>query len=103
MIAAIYYLLFGLFSAGLGIAAWQQVRSKPSLIAGVASGILLILAWVLILIGHHSAGNVLGIVICVLLAARFVPAYIRKRALYPDGLMAALSVLGAALGVAFQT
>jgi uncharacterized membrane protein (UPF0136 family) len=99
---AYYYLFAGLLSAVLGLVAWRRVGSKASLIAGGTSGLLLVLAAVLIFWSHFAFGNLLGIAVCVLLAGKFIPGFLRKKALYPDGLMAAVAVIGAVLGLICQ-
>jgi uncharacterized membrane protein (UPF0136 family) len=99
---AYYYLFAGVLSATLGLVAWRRVGSKASLIAGGISGILLLVAAALGLSGRFGAGNILGIAVCVLLAGKFIPGFLRKKTFYPDGLMAAVAVIGAVLGLIAQ-
>lgn len=71
---------------------YQLKRSKPSLIAGTVSGILLfIAAWLIPL--HFTAGLILGLVVSLLLAGKFIPDFIHKKSFFPAGLMSILSVV----------
>jgi uncharacterized membrane protein (UPF0136 family) len=94
-----YYIAFGLVSAALGYAAWHRVKSRASLIAGSLSGILLIIIGGLMLSGWPELGNIFGIALCLALAGRFVPGFIARKKFYPDGLMAALALIGVIFGL----
>lgn len=97
--AALYYLLFGTASELLGVLGWVRAKSKPSLIAGLASGMLLTIAGVLGVLGLLQASLWLGGVVSLLLLGRFLPAFLKTKSIYPAGLMSALSLVGVALAV----
>jgi uncharacterized membrane protein (UPF0136 family) len=97
-LAAIYLFVFGALSVAGGILGFVKARSRASLIAGGASGALLIAAGYLVGGGHAQVGLVLGIVLSVALAARFVPGFLRTRKPMPGGMMALLSVGGIVIG-----
>ncbi len=95
----LYYLLFGVLTIVGGVIGFVKAKSKPSLIAGGISGVLLLVAYYLLSSGSFKAGVILGLVISLLLAGRFVPAFLKTRALMPAGLMSVLSVVGIILSV----
>jgi uncharacterized membrane protein (UPF0136 family) len=49
------------------------------------------------------AGLILGVTVSVVLAGRFVPAFVKTRKAMPAGMMALLSVAGIGLTVALLT
>ena len=75
-----------------GVIGYTRAQSRPSLIMGVVSGLLLLLAgWGL---GHAlSWGEPLSIVLIVALLVFFGGRYANSRAFMPSGLMAVLSLL----------
>ncbi len=73
--------------------------SMPSIIAGSVSGVLL-LAAAFLLPTHDALGLVLAAVVSVLLAGRFIPAFIKTGSLMPAGMMSVLSVIGIILALA---
>ena len=93
----LYFILFGTIAELLGLLAWVRVKSKPSLIAGLASGLLLTIAGILGMTGLPRPGLILGGVVSVLLLGRFLPGFLKKKSIYPDGIMAGLSLIGVAL------
>jgi uncharacterized membrane protein (UPF0136 family) len=96
-LAASYFILFGTIAELLGLVAWLRVKSKVSLIAGLVSGLLLTIAGLLGLIGFPRPALVMGSVVSLLLLGRFLPGFLKKKSIYPDGLMAALSIIGIVL------
>jgi uncharacterized membrane protein (UPF0136 family) len=70
-----------------------------SLVAGAITGILLIVAGV-ILPQHRELGLVLGLFTSAILAAQFIPRFFRTRRLVPAGLMSGLSVIGTIIAIA---
>ena len=97
----IFYIVFGILSIVGGLMGFMKAGSKASLIAGGISGALLIVSAVL-LKSNVNAGLILGGVISVALAGRFLPAFIKGGALMPAGLMSILSVISIILtAVAF--
>ena len=91
-----FYIIFGILAALGGIFGYVKAGSKASIIAGVISGILLCIA-ALLLGSHPNYGLVGGLLVSVLLAGRFVPAFITKGGFMPAGLMSILSVIAIVL------
>lgn len=89
----IYFIIFGVLTIAGGIMGYVKAGSTASLIAGSISGVLLLVA-AFLLPGHVVVGLTIGGIVSVLLAAQFVPAFIRTGRLMPAGLMSVLSVLG---------
>jgi uncharacterized membrane protein (UPF0136 family) len=95
-----YSLYFGLVSIVLGVLGMVRGKSKASLIAGGISGLLLILGWYLATkAGQDKAGFWVSFVVSLLLLGRFLPVFIKRKQLYPAGVMALLAVVAVALGV----
>ena len=89
-ITQIYYLIFGILTVAGGIMGYVSKRSVASLIAGGITGVLLLVA-AFYLRTKVNEPLILGLVVSVALAGRFIPNYIEKKALIPGGLMALLS------------
>lgn len=96
--AKIYYIIFGLLTIAGGIIGYTSKGSVASIIAGSISGILL-LAAAFLLPSHIAAGLVLAAVVSILLAGRFVPAFIKTGALMPAGMMSVLSAIGVVMAL----
>jgi uncharacterized membrane protein (UPF0136 family) len=94
-----YFVFFGLASLVLGILGFVKAKSRASLFAGGVSGVLLVVAGMMAL-KNPSVGYVVGAVVSGLLMGRFLPVFLKTKAWYPAGIMAVLSVLGVAAGVA---
>ena len=89
----IYFIVFGILTIAGGIIGYVSKGSVPSIIAGFISGILLLAAGFL-LPQYHTAGLILALLVSVLLAAQFVPKFIRTGKAMPAGVMSILSVIG---------
>ena len=89
----LYFLIFGALTIIGGIIGYVKAGSLPSIIAGAITGVLLLVAG-FILPEHRAAGLVTGFVVSLLLAAQFVPKFIRTGKVMPAGLMSILSVIG---------
>ena len=61
---------------------------------GVVTGALLLLAGYLVSAGKVQPGLILGIVLSLALAGRFLPAFLNTHKFMPAGMMAILSVIG---------
>ena len=96
--AKIYFIVFGLLTIVGGIIGYVKAGSTISIIAGSVSGILLIVAAYL-LSGQLALGLALAGIISILLAGRFIPAFIKTGHLMPAGLMSVLSVIGVIMAV----
>ncbi len=94
-----YYLMFGVLAIVGGVIGFVKAQSKASLIAGGISGLLLIVGAVLIANGSLTAGLILSQAISLILALRFVPAFLKTRGWMPSGMMSILSVIGVAVGL----
>ena len=97
--ARYYLFVFGLLTILGGVMGFVKAQSRASLIAGGISGVLLLIAgW---LMGEHRTGGlIMGLVLSVLLAGRFVPGYLKTKKFMPAGLMSILSVIGIVVLVA---
>lgn len=94
-----YFLFFGVLTVVGGIMGYVKAKSRASLIAGGISGALLIVAGALI--GNRTMlGLILGLVVSVLLAGRFVPAFLKTRSPMPSGMMSGLSLVGLVVAIA---
>jgi uncharacterized membrane protein (UPF0136 family) len=96
--AKIYFIIFGLLTIAGGVMGYVSKGSVPSIIAGSISGILLLVAGFL-LPNSFTAGVVLATLVSVLLAGRFVPAFVKTGDFMPAGMMAILSVIGIIVGI----
>ncbi len=96
--AKIYFIVFGLLTILGGIMGYVSKGSLPSIIAGSISGLAL-LAAAFFLPNNVVAGLVLAALVSVLLAGRFVPAFIKTGAIMPAGMMSVLSVIGAIMAI----
>jgi uncharacterized membrane protein (UPF0136 family) len=87
----IFYFVFGLFTIAGGLMGYLKAGSLASLIAGGVSGVLLLVAG-FIFPACFNLGLLLGLVVSVSLAGYFLPKYFEKRAIFPSGFMALLSM-----------
>ena len=94
--ARIFLFIFGVVTVAGGILGFVKASSKPSLIAGGIAGALLLLAgW---LAGTQGrVGYIVGLVVSLALAGRFVTAFGKTKKVMPAGVMAVLSVVGVVL------
>lgn len=99
-ITAAFFVLFGVLSNVGGFIGWKKAGSKASLIAGSVSGALLLLAAICLFTDQEILGLAIGGVTSLLLAGRFVPAYIKTHKFMPQGLMALFALVGLALTAA---
>src|SRR3989442_118266 len=91
--AKIYFFIFGALTIIGGILGYVKAGSLPSIIAGSITGVLLLIGGSL-LPEHRAIGLATGFVISLLLAAQFVPKFIRTGKAMPAGMMSILSVIG---------
>ncbi len=96
----IYFIVFALLTIVGGVIGFVKAKSKASLIAGSISGALLLVAAVLLRGDSMRAGLILAAVVSLLLAGRFIPGFLKKRAFMPAGMLSVLSVAGLVLAIA---
>jgi uncharacterized membrane protein (UPF0136 family) len=95
----IFYFAFGLLTLAGGIQAFLHVGSKASLVAGGISGILLLLAGWLVQTGKTMPGLLLGLVITLGLAGRFLPKFFKDGSWWPAGVEGWLGAVGLGLSI----
>ncbi len=96
--AKIYFIVFGLLTIIGGIIGYASKGSMASIIAGSVSGILL-LAAAFLLPNNATAGLALAGIVSILLAGRFLPAFLKTGDFMPAGMMSILSVIGIIMAV----
>jgi len=89
----LYFLVFGALTIVGGIIGYVKAGSLPSIIAGAITGVLLLVAGFL-LPEHRAAGIATAFVVSFVLAAQFVPKFIRTGKMMPAGMVSILSVIG---------
>ena len=96
--AKYYYIILGLFTLAGGVMGCRKTKSKASLVAGIVCGLGLFTAAVLMPYSQIGA-LVTGLMFSILLAGKFLPDFIYKKAVFPGGLMALLSISGIVITV----
>jgi len=94
----LYFFIFGALTILGGVIGYVKAGSVPSIIAGAITGVLLLVAGAL-LPEHRAAGLAAAFIVSLLLAAQFVPKFIRTSKVMPAGLMSILSVIGIVVAV----
>ncbi|MEL6399692.1 MAG: TMEM14 family protein [Cyanobacteria bacterium J06626_4] len=89
--AAIMSFVYGVLSIVGGFIGYQQAGSKPSLISGTITGILLLVAGFGIL-QAQAWGLWLAIAVTLLLVTVFIVRLIKTRKFFPAGLMVAVGI-----------
>jgi uncharacterized membrane protein (UPF0136 family) len=96
--AKVYYLVFAVLTIIGGVMGYVKAKSKASIIAGSVTGTMLIAASVL-LPGKPIVAGVIALIASVMLAGKFIPDFIHKKAFIPGGLMAVLSAASIVLTI----
>jgi uncharacterized membrane protein (UPF0136 family) len=91
--AKIYFIVFGVLTIAGGIVGYVKAGSVASIIAGSITGVLLLVA-ALLLPTHRTIGLATALLVSVLLAAQFLPKFLRTGRVMPAGMMAILSAVG---------
>jgi uncharacterized membrane protein (UPF0136 family) len=91
--ARIYFIVFGVLTVAGGVVGYVKAGSVASIIAGSITGVLLLVA-AFLLPEHRAIGLATAFIISLLLAAQFVPKFIRTGRVMPAGTMSILSVIG---------
>src|SRR3954463_13148520 len=99
-LAAGFFLLFGLLSIAGGLLGWKKAGRQATLIAGGISGGLLLIAGASVFSGEVKVGLTVGGVTALLLAGRFVPAYLKTKKWMPQGMMAVCALVALVLTAA---
>ena len=93
-VTKLYLFIFGALTIAGGLVGFLKAGSNASLIAGGVSGALILAAGYLIATGKVQPGLIMGLVVTIALAGRFVPAFLATHKFMPAGMMAVLSVAG---------
>ena len=91
--ARIYFIVFGALTIVGGIVGYLKAGSVASIIAGSTAGVLLLIA-AFLLPEHRAIGLATALIMSILLAAQFVPKFLRTGRVMPAGMMSILSVIG---------
>ena len=91
--AKIYFIVFGALTIAGGIVGYVKAGSAASIIAGSITGVLLLVA-AFLLPEHRTIGLATALIVSLLLAAQFVPKFLRSGRVMPAGMMAILAVIG---------
>jgi uncharacterized membrane protein (UPF0136 family) len=94
----IYFIIFGLLTIVGGVIGFVKAGSTASIIAGSISGIALIVA-AFLLPGNLVLGLAIAGLVSILLAGKFIPAFLKTGQVMPAGLMSLLSVIGLILAI----
>ena len=94
----LYFYVFAVLTVAGGVLGYVKAKSTPSIVAGsIAGGLLAAAAWSMQ--NQGRPGVLLGLVVSVLLLARFGRAFAKTKKPMPAGLMTALSLIGIVLTV----
>jgi uncharacterized membrane protein (UPF0136 family) len=91
--ARIYFIVFGALTIVGGIIGYLKAGSVASIVAGSITGVLLLVA-VFLLPEHRTIGLATALIVSLLLAAQFVPKFLRTGRVMPAGMMSILSAIG---------
>ena len=91
--AKLYFIVFGVLTIAGGVVGYVKAGSVASIIAGSITGVLILVA-AFLLPEHRAIGLATAFIISLLLAAQFVPKFIRTGRVMPAGMMSILSVIG---------
>ena len=91
--ARIYFIVFGALTIVGGIVGYLKAGSVASIIAGSITGVLLLVA-AFLLPEHRPIGLATALIVSLLLAAQFVPKFLRTGSVMPAGIMSILSAIG---------
>lgn len=96
--AKIYFIIFGLLTIVGGVIGYASKGSMASIIAGSISGILLLLG-AFLLPERALAGLAIAGIVSILLAGRFIPAFVKGGGFMPAGMMSILSAIGIVMAI----
>jgi uncharacterized membrane protein (UPF0136 family) len=96
MIVAVVFLVYAAFLFAEAGWTYSGSRSKPTLIAGICSGLIIVIAAILILMAVPIAASI-GLGVLLAMMGVFGSRYLKTRAFFPAGFMMIVSF--ATLGV----
>ena len=96
--AKIYFIIFGILTIAGGVIGYVKAGSTASIIAGSVTGILLLVG-ALILPEHRAVGLLTVLIVSLLLAAQFIPKFIRTGKAMPAGMMSVLSAIAIVVAI----
>src|SRR2546421_1250962 len=88
----IYLVIFGILTVVGGVVGYIKAGSVASIIAGSITGVLLLVA-AFLLPEHRAIGLATALIVSLLLAAQFIPKFLKTGRMMPAGLMSILSVI----------
>src|SRR5438477_9887597 len=91
--AKIYFVIFGILTVVGGVVGYIKAGSVASIIAGSITGVLLLVA-AFLLPEHRAIGLATALIVSLLLAAQFVPKFLKTGRVMPAGMMSILSAIG---------
>lgn len=91
-ISAYAVIIYGIFVVIGGLIGYLQAKSRASLIAGSISGLLLLLAGIMML-NQNPSGTIFASFVTLSLVGIFGKRFMTKRVFMPAGLMLILSLL----------
>lgn len=97
-VAKIYFIIFGLLTIAGGVIGYVKAGSTASIIAGSISGVALLVA-AFLASNNPVVGLIIALLVSVLLAGRFVPAFLKTGHVMPAGMMSVLSVIGIIMAI----
>jgi len=97
--AKIYFFVFAVLTIAGGVVGYVKAGSVASIIAGSITGVLLLVA-AFLLPEHRAIGLATALILSLLLAAQFVPKFMRTGKVMPAGMMSILSVIGVIAAIA---
>ena len=97
-VAKWFYFIFAVLTIVGGVMGFVKARSAISLWSGFLAGLVLVVASTFLPDRPIIAG-VIGLCVSVLLAGKFVPDYMHKKAFVPGGLMSFLSLAGIVISI----
>jgi len=96
--AKIYFIVFGILTIAGGVVGYVKAGSVASIVAGGITGVLLLVA-AFLLPEYRIVGLATACIVSLLLAAQFIPKFLRTGRVMPAGMMSILSVIGIVVAI----